>query len=139
MGVALLWSMVATASSGLSAQKPPLSGDAVIRSLKGEGGITIRTTSRLAGAIHSLTWNEKEFIDSHDHGRQLQSAINLDGGERMRPETFNPTEAGSRNDGAGPTSTSRLNPKMQSTHILQLVSPRFLTPQLHHYYEFSNK
>ncbi len=108
LGVALLWSMVATASSGLSAQKPPLSGDAVIRSLKGEGGITIRTTSRLAGAIHSLTWNEKEFIDSHDHGRQLQSAINLDGGERMRPETFNPTEAGSRNDGAGPTSTSRL-------------------------------
>jgi hypothetical protein len=93
----------------LSAQETPLSGDAVIRSPEGGGGITIRTTSRLAGAIHSLTWNKKEFIDSHDHGRQLQSAINLDyNGSRMRPETFNPTEAGSCNDGAGPTSTSRL-------------------------------
>ena len=80
------------------------SGDATISA----SGITIRTTSRLAGSIHSLTWNGREFIDSKDHGRQLQSAINLDVGERMRPETFNPTEAGSRNDGAGPTSTSRL-------------------------------
>ena len=93
---------------GLSAQKASPSGDAVIRSPEGGGDITIRTTSRLAGAIHSLNWNEKEFIDSHDHGRQLQSAINLDVGERMRPETFNPTEAGSMNDGTGPNSTSRL-------------------------------
>jgi len=101
--------MVAAVSSvSLSAQKESPSGDAVIRSADGGGGITIRTTSRLAGAIHSLTWNGKEFIDSHDHGRQLQSAVNLDVAERMRPETFNPTEAGSMNDGAGPTSTSRL-------------------------------
>lgn len=108
LGVALLWGMSAANVSSvyLSAQKTPLSGNAVIRS---ENGITIRTTSRLAGAIHSLTWNKKEFIDSHDHGRQLQSAINLDfNGSRLRPETFNPTEAGSCNDGAGQTSTSRL-------------------------------
>ena len=74
--VALPWSMVATASLvSLSAQKLSPSGDAVIRSPEGGGGITIRTTSRLAGAIDSLVWNKKEFIDSHDHGRQLQSAI----------------------------------------------------------------
>jgi len=109
LDVTLPWGMVAAASLvNLSAQKVPPSGDAVITSPEGGGGITIRTTSRLAGAIHSLTWNGKEFIDSHDHGRQLQSAINLDVADRMRPETFNPTEAGSMNDGAGPTSTSRL-------------------------------
>ncbi len=100
--------LLTAAGVALSAKQAPPSGDVVIRSLQDGGGITIRTTSRLAGAIHSLKWNGKEFIDSHDHGRQLQSAINLDVGDSMRPETFNPTEAGSRNDGAGPTSTSRL-------------------------------
>ena len=107
--VALMGLLLANVPSvDLSAQQTP-SGDILIRSSQDGDEITIRTTSRLAGAIHSLTWNKKEFIDSHDHGRQLQSAINLDyNGSRMHPETFNPTEAGSCNDGAGSTSTSRL-------------------------------
>ncbi|MFP6901369.1 MAG: hypothetical protein VCA36_10525 [Opitutales bacterium] len=111
LGVALPCGMLAANLSivYLSAQEKPSSGDIVIRSAQGGGRITIRTRSRLAGAIHSLVWNKKEFIDSHDHGRQLQSAINLDyDGTRMYPETFNPTEAGACNDGAGSTSTSRL-------------------------------
>jgi hypothetical protein len=83
-------------------------GDARIRSPAGAQPIVITTTPRLAGAIHSLTWNGREFIDSHDHGRQLQSAINCDAGSPIAAETFNPTEAGSRDDGAGGTSTSRL-------------------------------
>lgn len=90
-------------------------GDASIRSSVGDSEIVITTTERLAGAIHSLIWNGKEFIDSHDHGRQLQSAANFDAGSRFSGETFNPTEAGSRRDGAGPWSTSRL---------LQLVATR---------------
>jgi len=56
----------------------------------------------------SLTWNGKEFINSTDHGRQLQSASNFDSGSAFTGETFNPTEAGSRPDGAGEQSTSRL-------------------------------
>lgn len=84
------------------------SGDAVIRSPVGDGEIVMTTTSRLAGAIHSLTWKGKEFIDSTDHGRQLQSASNFDAGGRFIAETFNPTEAGSVEDGAGPVSSSRL-------------------------------
>ena len=83
-------------------------GDAVVRAPLGDSEIVIRTTSRLAGAIDSLTWTGQEFINSFDHGRQLQSASNLDFGSRMTPESFNPTEAGSRLDGAGKTSTSRL-------------------------------
>src|SRR4051812_49676889 len=101
--------VVLSASTGLFAAKGrPPSGDAVIRGRAGPSEIVITTTSRLAGAIHSLTWGGKEFIDSADHGRQLQSASNLDCGERFIPEVFNPTEAGSRADGAGPLSSSRL-------------------------------
>ena len=84
------------------------SGDATIRARAGNSEIVIQTTERLAGSIHSLTWNGREFIDSADHGRQLQSASNFDAGLRLTSETFNPTEAGSRKDGAGPKSTSRL-------------------------------
>lgn len=83
-------------------------GDAVIRAPLGESEIVITTTARLAGAIHSLTWRGRELIDSADHGRQLQSAANFDAGSPITNETFNPTEAGSRRDGAGDRSSSRL-------------------------------
>jgi hypothetical protein len=85
-----------------------VSGDAVIRAPAGGSEIVITTTSRVAGAIDSLTWDGREFIDSRDHGRQMQSASNLDLGGSFFNECFNPTEAGSMHDGAGPTSTSRL-------------------------------
>src|SRR5262245_47891504 len=71
-------------------------------------GIVVTTTSRLAGAVHSITWRGREFIDSTDHGRQMQSAASFDNTPEAGPETFNPTEAGSRLDGAGPRSTSQL-------------------------------
>jgi len=90
------------------AQNPPVSGDAVIRAKAGSSEIVITTTNRVAGAIHSLTWGGKEFIDSTDHGRQMQSASNFDCGQKFIPEVFNPTEAGSLADHIGPKSTSRL-------------------------------
>jgi len=91
------------------AQKPtPVSGDSTIRAKAGPSEVVITTTNRLAGAIHSLTWNGKEFVNSADHGRQIQSASNFDCGQKFIPEVFNPTEAGSVFDGAGPKSTSRL-------------------------------
>ena len=83
-------------------------GDAVMRAPFGGSEIVVTTTARLAGAIHSVTWRGKEFIDSADHGRQLQSASSFDNSATAPPETFNPTEAGSRDDGAGPRPTSRL-------------------------------
>ena len=107
-----LWPLVCLccllpAAMPLAAQQA-VSGDAVIRAPAGKSEIVITTSSRVAGAIHSLTWNGKEMIDSSDHGRQLQSAANFDLGSQFTPETFNPTEAGSSADGRGPTSTSRL-------------------------------
>ncbi len=91
-----------------AADAPPADGDAVIRAKAGPSDIVITTTNRLAGAIHSLTWNGTEFIDSTDHGRQLQSASNFDCGKPIVAETYNPTEAGSRADGAGDKSSSKL-------------------------------
>lgn len=85
-------------------------GDGKIRAPAGTSEIVMATSGRFAGAIHSLTWGGMEFIDCADHGRELQSACSANLG-RPGPfwsEAWNPTEAGSRRDGAGPTSTSRL-------------------------------
>jgi len=102
--------LTAEPESKSSTAAAPIRGDAEIRGPALGSEIVIRTTSRLAGAIDSLTWNGREFIDSFDHGRQLQSAASFDC-DRDGPfwaECYNPTEAGSRRDGAGPMSTSRL-------------------------------
>jgi hypothetical protein len=101
-----LWA--ASAAAVETPSVPTISGDAVIRGAAGGSEIVITTTSRLAGAIHSLTWRGREFIDSLDHGRQLQSASNLDVDGKLLNECFNPTEAGCERDMAGPTSSSRL-------------------------------
>lgn len=95
-------------SLAVPAQEPPR-GDAEIRRRAGASDLVVRTTARLAGAIDSVTWNGREFIDSFDHGRQLQSAAAFgEGGPDFWAETYNPTEAGSRADGTGPASTSVL-------------------------------
>jgi len=87
-----------------------LSGDSEIQGEFRGSTIRIRTTQRLAGAIDSIEWNGKEFIDSYDHGRQLQSASSFDAGQNAPfwSERFNPTEAGSSRDGVGNQSTSKL-------------------------------
>lgn len=89
-------------------QTAAIDGDSVIRGKTPDSEIVMTTTSRCAGAMHSLTWRGKEFINSHDHGRQLQSASNFDAGSPITAETFNPTEAGSRRDDVGSNSSSRL-------------------------------
>ncbi len=113
------WVFAFAATTALA--EPP-SGDAVIRAAAGKSEIVITTTARCAGAIHSLTWGGKEFIDSWDHGRQLQSASNLDFGTPMQNETFNPTEAGSRDDGVGAKSSSVLLSLKAEGHALETVT-----------------
>lgn len=98
---------------------PPL-GDATLRSKAGSSEIVVTTTSRVAGAVHSITWNGREFIDSVDHGRQLQSACAFDCGRKpFWAEAYNPTEAGSRKDHIGKTSTSRLLEFKRTPTMLQ--------------------
>lgn len=83
-------------------------GNTQTRAGKGDSEIVITTTRRLAGAIASLQWHGREFINTTDHGRELQSSCSFDDTSSAGAETFNPTEAGSRRDSAGPNSTSRL-------------------------------
>jgi hypothetical protein len=97
-------------------------GNAIIRMPAGVSEIAITATDRLAGAIHSLTWSGKEFVDSFDHGRQIQSASNLDSGMPILAETFNPTEAGSRWDGHGDGSSSRLLHLLAKANALQTTT-----------------
>ncbi|MBI3878728.1 MAG: hypothetical protein HY301_01515 [Verrucomicrobia bacterium] len=117
-----IWSLVLLWSLVLGPWSFAAEGDASIRTRAGVSDIVITTTARLAGAIHSVTWNGKEFIDSTDHGRQLQSAINCDLGTPIIAETFNPTEAGSRLDGAGPKSSSRLLHLVAKSNVLQTTT-----------------
>lgn len=93
--------------TALASSAAPPDGNAQIRAQAGDSEIVITTTARLAGAIDSLKWRGKEFINSTDHGRQLQSASSFDNTPSAGAETFNPTEAGSRDDGAGANTTSR--------------------------------
>jgi hypothetical protein len=87
--------------------------------------LTIRTSSRTAGAINSLTWNGKEFINASDHGRELQSAVSFSG------ECYNPTEAGGWADGRADTDTphppsSVLNYITQTSNSLTtIISPGY--------------
>ncbi|MCK9611580.1 MAG: T9SS type A sorting domain-containing protein [Bacteroidales bacterium] len=99
-------------------------GEAVISNVAGPSNITITTTQRLAGAIGSLTWNGREFIDSYDHGRELQSATSFNNWG----ECFNPTEAGSNQDGTGNTSTSFLQYISTTANYLETQTlPAFWT------------
>lgn len=61
------------------------------------GGDIVLTASgdRFAGAISSLTYRGVQYIDIADHGRQMQSAIQVENWG----ECYNPNEAGSYNDG----------------------------------------
>ncbi len=66
--------------------------------------LTLKISARFGGAIDSLTWNGKEFVNAFDHGRQIQYAWQVNG----QGECLNPTEGGSMADARSSTSTSRL-------------------------------
>ena len=59
---------------------------------------------KFAGAIDSIIYDNLEYIDATDHGRELQSASAFDDSG----ECFNPTEAGSGDDYQKNSSTSVL-------------------------------
>jgi hypothetical protein len=106
--VAALSGAVALTGAMALGEEPP-SGEWTLRG-PGPGGreVVLRGTERTAGAVASMVWDGREFLDATDHGRELQSAANFDAGTPYTDETFNPTEAGSMSDSAGPRSTSRL-------------------------------
>jgi hypothetical protein len=95
MRKALLAALAAALVAGCAAP-----GDLQIRSPAADEPVIVSTSERFAGAVSSLVYRGVEYIDIHDHGRQLQSASSFD----LLHECFNPTEAGNRNDRGRPTS-----------------------------------
>lgn len=66
--------------------------------------LVLTVSARFAGAVESLTWRGKEFINIFDHGRQISYAWQMDG----YGECYNPTEPGTASDLFSPFSTSEL-------------------------------
>lgn len=89
--------------------------------------IYVSTSKRTAGAVDSIFWGGREFLNSYDHGRQLQVAMNKD---NLPSECYNPTQAGSEADSIKATSTSLLEAirASGSTLATQVLPAFWLAP-----------
>ena len=83
---------------------PPDAYRQTIRGIVDGDELAITVSGRFAGAVESLTWRGKEFINIFDHGRQISYAWQMD----YHGECFNPTEPGSASDLFSLSSTSEL-------------------------------
>ena len=84
--------------------------------------IAVSASDRTAGAIDSLEWNGREFVNSWDHGRQIQLALSINGWG----ECYNPTEAGGGYDAGGSTSTSQLlGLRAGASELATTIAPAF--------------
>ncbi len=66
--------------------------------------LTVSTSNQFAGAVSSIRWGKKEFINNWDHGRQLAANAYF----FNRFECYNPYETGTQADAFSPTSSSLL-------------------------------
>lgn len=91
-----------------------------VKSDNGPGGhpVYISCSERTAGAVDSLTWKDKEFLNSYDHGRQLQMAMTV----QNHGECWNPTEAGGRSDGIDFETKSNLTDIVVSKNQMRTIS-----------------
>ncbi|XP_071178720.1 uncharacterized protein [Mytilus edulis] len=88
-------------------------------------GIYIGSSTRTGGAVDSLTWNNKEFINSRDHGRQMQMACNTN----KYTECYNPTEAGGLCDHTLSTTHTHIDWVHVHENVMEsLVYPAFWKP-----------
>src|SRR5438105_3197108 len=79
---------------GAATTRAQVNGNATISATVLGQPLSISTSSQFGGAISSIRWANKEFINDWDHGRQLQ--VNSQFFNRF--ECYNPYEAGSFND-----------------------------------------
>ncbi|XP_056006096.1 uncharacterized protein LOC125658973 isoform X2 [Ostrea edulis] len=92
-------------------------------------GIYLGASARMGGAIDSLTWNNRELVNSYDHGRELQMACN----SNTYAECYNPTEAGGRDDSTSAHTHTHIDWVRASGNVLESqVHPAFwLRPGVH--------
>jgi len=105
--------------------------DVTISSSYYANNLSLKTCSHDAGAICSLIYNGKQYLNDFDHGRQLQSASSFDG----LGEAFNPTEAGSFHDGWN------ISPSSSKLFVASQVSPTSLMTysQMAYWYKVNGK
>src|SRR5438874_13227367 len=89
---------------GTSATRGQVNGNATISAPALGSTLSVGTSSQFGGAVSSIRWANKEFINNWDHGRQLSPDYQF----FNRFICYNPYETGSFEDGQSPTSTSRL-------------------------------
>jgi hypothetical protein len=111
--VCIFLAIVAIAPSAAFARSASISqrfkGDRITISVDG---------TRFAGAISSLTFRNVQYVDIADHGREIQSAIQVDN----LGECFNPNEAGAESDHTAPSSSSRLLSLSNAGNVLRTVT-----------------
>jgi len=100
----------------------PTSTDAAHNLSLSAGGITVTSNPVAGGAVWSLQYNGFEYINSHDYGRLLQTAIFSDPGLSAQSQVYpgqiiscNPTEGGA----AGYINNVQYN---QGSQILELYN-----------------
>jgi alpha-tubulin suppressor-like RCC1 family protein len=89
---------------GAPATRAQVNGNATISATVLGQPLSISTSSQFGGAISSIRWANKEFINNWDHGRQLQMNVQF----FNRFQCYNPYEAGGWDDGKSTTSTSKV-------------------------------
>ncbi len=102
----LVTATIALLLCGVGVMRAQVNGNATISAPGPVFGLplTISTSSQFGGAVSSLKWGDKEFINDWDHGRQLQ--VNAQFFNRY--ECYNPYEAGTKEDQNFPTTSSHL-------------------------------
>ncbi|NRD53138.1 hypothetical protein D7Y15_10725 [Corallococcus sp. AB030] len=88
----------------------------------GNATVQMGTSASHGGAVTSLVYDGKEYINNKDHGRQMQVAFSLDGYN----EALMPTEAGSHRNGTEPISTTQVvGYGAQLGHMTSTVHPAY--------------
>jgi alpha-tubulin suppressor-like RCC1 family protein len=112
--------------SGAAVARAQIDGNATISAPALGHTISVSTSKQFAGAVSSIRWANKEYINNWDHGRQLQ----LNSQFFNRFICYNPYEAGGFDDGQLPTSSSKLLSMTASGNQLES------TVQMAWYYRF---
>ncbi|NUQ16847.1 MAG: hypothetical protein HOP95_00075 [Sphingomonas sp.] len=98
------------------AVRPASTQEASISTAVHGAPLTVSVHPRIhAGAIDSLVFRGVQYVDNHDHGRQIQTAVQVDN----LGECFNPTEAGSRADDASHGTSSVIRKLSASGNVLR--------------------
>ena len=108
--------LVAAASSGVSAR-----GDLMLSVPVFDSRVVLRAKDSYGGAVTSLTFRGREYLDSADHGRLLQSASSFDG----YGECFNPTEGGAARDSGDEEATVLKQASVSGNRLSTLVDMGF--------------